>query len=195
VSFVIAVIHLVTARLREAVGLMPNQQALASVGWATLLVGMFGIVWFLFFTSQTGGSLPGGFKICLLAGFLLAVLFSAPDRNPLKRVGIGFAASLLPALSTFGDTMSYIRLMAVSIAGVYIAQVFNMMSAQLASAATWFAGAPVAIFGHALNIGLCLIAILAHGVRLNMLEFSSNAGVQWGGYPFEPFAKSSGKES
>lgn len=48
--------------------------------------------------------------------------------------------------------------------------------------------------GHALNIVLCLIALLAHGVRLNMLEFSNNAGVEWAGYPFQPFAKATVKE-
>jgi V/A-type H+-transporting ATPase subunit I len=197
VSFIVAVIHLVSARLREAVGLAPDQRALASVGWAVLLSGMFGLVWFLFFTSQQaeGGTLSPVFLGLLLVGFALAVLFSAPSANPVKRVGVGLAACLLPAMSTFSDTMSYIRLMAVSMASVYIAQVFNMLGSQLAEVATWGAGGLVVVFGHALNIGLCVIAIFAHGVRLNMLEFSNNAGVQWGGYPFEPFAKTTIKES
>jgi len=63
------------------------------------------------------------------------------------------------------------------------------LGADMVPVATWFGAAPVIIFGHLLNIALCMIAIFAHGVRLNMLEFSSNAGVQWSGYPYAPFAK------
>jgi len=85
--------------------------------------------------------------------------------------------------------MSYVRLMAVGIATYYIATAFNLLSWQLAQAATWLAAVPVLLFGHGLNIALALLAVLVHGVRLNMLEFSSNAGVQWSGYPYEPFSK------
>jgi len=43
--------------------------------------------------------------------------------------------------------------------------------------------------GHALNVALSIISLFAHGVRLNMLEFSNNLGMQWSGYPYEPFSK------
>ena len=49
----------------------------------------------------------------------------------------------------------------------------------MAGSATWIVGAPIVIFGHTLNIALAAIAIFAHGVRLNMLEFSNNVGVKW----------------
>ncbi len=195
-SFIIAVLHLVTARIREAIGLAPDQRALASIGWSVLLCGMFGVVWYLFFTSQEEDAVFSPVILVLLGtGACAAILFSVPDRNPLKRLGLGFASFLLPFMSTFSDTMSYIRLMAVSLASVYIAQVFNMLGSQLAGAATWLAGGVVVVFGHGLNIGLCLIAIFAHGVRLNMLEFSNNAGVEWSGYPFKPFADGKIKEN
>ena len=104
---------------------------------------------------------------------------------------MGFASSLLPLISTFGDTMSYIRLMAVGMASFYIAFAFNDLGATIAGSATWqwALAAPIIVVGHLLNIALCLIAIFAHGVRLNMLEFSGNAGVQWAGYAYAPFAK------
>ena len=50
-------------------------------------------------------------------------------------------------------------------------------------------GGLILVFGHLLNIGLGMIALFAHGVRLNMLEFSNNLGMTWSGYPFKPFAK------
>ena len=62
------------------------------------------------------------------------------------------------------------------------------VTAQLAEVATWGVAWIVVLFGHGLNIGLCVIAIFAHGVRLNMLEFSNNVGVQWAGRKYQPFA-------
>jgi V/A-type H+-transporting ATPase subunit I len=109
--------------------------------------------------------------------------------NPLKRFFIGLASSILPLLSTFSDIMSYIRLFAVGLASYYIAAAFNGLGAQVANSATWIGGAPIVIFGHTLNIGLAAIAIFAHGVRLNMLEFSNNAGIKWAGYAYRPFTK------
>jgi len=44
---------------------------------------------------------------------------------------------------------------------------------------------------HVLNISLCALAVLVHGVRLNALEFSSHLGIQWAGIKYAPFANSS----
>jgi len=125
----------------------------------------------------------------LLGGLALVVLFGAPNRNPARRVFVGFASALLPLIGTFGDTMSYIRLMAVGLASFYIAFAFNDLGSTVATVGTWGAAVPILLIGHALNIALCVIAIFAHGVRLNMLEFSNNVGVQWAGYAYAPFTK------
>jgi V/A-type H+-transporting ATPase subunit I len=189
ISLLFGCIHLTFAHLRQALMFTPDLRALAQVGWCLFLWAMLGIIWLLFFGSE---ALPVPMILIYLAGGLgaaLFVLFTAPSKNPVKMVGVGFASSLLPMLSTFSDTMSYIRLMAVGMASYYIAVAFNTLGGIVAEAATWFAGAPIVIFGHALNIGLCVIAIFAHGVRLNMLEFSNNAGVQWLGYAYAPFGK------
>jgi len=200
VSFLLGTLHLVWAHLRRMAALFPDQRFLAQIGWCLILVAMLSVIWLLFFRKRDQWSqlLPVRVMLILLvAGGALAILFSAPARNPLKRVGVGLAASLLPLLSTFSDTMSYIRLMAVGLASYYIASAFNGLGATLAEAITWYAVVPVLVivFGHTLNIALAVIAIFAHGVRLNMLEFSSNAGVQWAGYPYEPFAGQQVKES
>jgi V/A-type H+-transporting ATPase subunit I len=193
ISFVLGCVHLTLAHLRRLVGMLPGQQALSELGWCIVLWAMLGVIWLLFFGGAPVGA--GAIMACLGVGAALAVLFTHPARNPLKRVGIGLASSILPLLGTFSDTMSYIRLMAVGLASYYIAAAFNGLGADLAATATWLAGAPVVLFGHALNIGLAVIAIFAHGVRLNMLEFSNNAGVQWAGYAYRPFAEKHKKES
>lgn len=189
ISFLLGTAHLVSAHLRRALVLLPDQRTLAEIGWSVVLVSMLGVIWGMFFESAPVSSsvLIGG----LAGGLGLVVLFGSPDRNPLKRILIGFASSLLPLIGTFGDTMSYIRLMAVGMASFYIAFAFNDLGATVAGSANWqwVLAAPIIVVGHLLNIVLCLIAIFAHGVRLNMLEFSGGAGVQWAGYAYAPFAK------
>jgi V/A-type H+-transporting ATPase subunit I len=189
-SLLLGCIHLTVAHLRQAVAYAPNLRALAQIGWCLFLWAMLGVIWLLFFGTKGPPPVPI-WLICsgMVLGFILFVLFTKPDKNPAKMIGIGFASSLLPMLGAFSDTMSYIRLMAVGMASYYIAVAFNTLGAIVAEAGTWFAGAPIVIFGHALNIGLCVIAIFAHGVRLNLLEFSNNAGVQWLGYAYAPFGK------
>ncbi|MBW2619613.1 MAG: hypothetical protein JRC92_12130 [Deltaproteobacteria bacterium] len=190
ISLLFGCIHLTFAHIRQLFALFPDIRSLAQLGWCIFLWAMLGVIWQLFFGAKGPPPVPfwliyaGG-----ITGFVLFTLFTAPSRNPAKMIGIGLASSLLPMLGAFSDTMSYIRLMAVGMASYYIAVAFNSLGASVADSATWFAAAPIVIFGHALNIALCVIAIFAHGVRLNMLEFSNNAAVQWLGYAYAPFTR------
>ena len=190
VSLVLGCLHLILARLQKAVGRFPSQRALAEFGWIIVLVDMLLLIWHVLFIGTD--RVPAALWETLLAATLLCSWFGKPDRSVAKRLLLGFASSMLQLLSTFSDTMSYIRLFAVGLASYYIASAFNTLSAELAETATWFAAFPVLLLGHALNIGLAIIAIFAHGVRLNMLEFSNHAGVQWGGYAYQPFSTRSG---
>ncbi|MHC4562258.1 MAG: V-type ATP synthase subunit I [Planctomycetota bacterium] len=191
VSFVFAVIHLSLAQAYRALGLLPSLRSLCHVGWVIFLWGVFGLVWYLFFGSQASPPKPPHPAVpwLLIVGTGMAVLFASPSRNPLKMIGIGLASFPLSALGGFSDTISYIRLMGVGLASTIIGQTFNDLGAKVAGGATWVGAAPVLLFGHGLNIALCMIAILAHGVRLNMLEFSNNAGVTWAGHPYEPYTR------
>ncbi len=189
-SFVFGTIHLVLAHLRAAVALGKDLRTLAEIGWALFLVGMLGIVWFLFYPESLWMPMPVMGSL-LGSGALLVICFSFPSRNPAKVIGLGLASNIMPMMNTFSDTMSYIRLMAVGLASYYIALAFNNLAMDVASVGIimWIPAALILIFAHSLNIILGLIAVFAHGVRLNMLEFSSNAGVQWAGYPYAPFAR------
>ena len=197
VSFIFGTIHLVTAQVRQSLGVFPGLRFLSHIGWSLFLCGMLGIIWFLFFDSQKTPPVPINPVVPWLlgAGGALAVLFANPDRNIAKMLGLGLANFPLDAIGAFSNTISYIRLMAVGLSSTIIAQTTNSLAYDLAGAATWIPGALVILFGHTLNIALCAIAVLAHGVRLNMLEFSTNAGVQWRGYDYKPFAGTKYRES
>jgi len=188
ISFGLACAQLVTAHLRQAIALLPGLKGLAELGWCAFLVGMFGLVWALFFPSPVMP--PAVMQWLLIGGGAAVVLMSYPSKNPLKMLGLGLVANIMPMIGTFSDTMSYIRLMAVGLASFYIASAFNGLAGDVAKVSPVLIIASVIILlaAHALNIILCLIAIFAHGVRLNMLEFSNNAGVQWTGHPYAPFA-------
>jgi V/A-type H+-transporting ATPase subunit I len=197
VSLIIGCLHLILAHLRKAVELIPDQRALAELGWIIALADMLVLIWHLLFIGAD--RVPGAVWGVLLAAMLLSSWFGKPTGNMAKRLLLGFASSMFPLLSTFSDTLSYVRLFAVGLASYHIASAFNALGVEIAETATWFTAVPVLIFGHGLNIGLATIAIFAHGVRLNMLEFSNNAGVQWGGYAYRPFSTSniatSGKDT
>ncbi|MFO7894086.1 MAG: hypothetical protein R6U63_10140 [Longimicrobiales bacterium] len=188
ICFVLGTVHLITAHVQRAVQL-GGRRALSEVGWCVVLAAMLGVIWILFFgAGATPPALRRAAIVGLAVGLVLVALYTDPDRPMPGRIGYGLAGSLLPFLGTFSDTLSYIRLMAVGLASFYLGSTFNTLAAALAESSSWFLGSFVLVAGHGLNIGLILIAIFAHGVRLNVLEFSSNAGIHWTGYPYRPFS-------
>ena len=185
ISFLLAAVHLSVAQGWRGVSLWPSLRSLAAMGWAAFIWGMLGVVKYFVLNDPLGWDTPWAFL--LLGGAALAILFDSPSKNPLKMIGLGVANFPLSMVSAFSDVISYVRLMAVGLASSVLAGSFNELAL---STGSWVTAIPILLLGHGLNLGLCLIALFAHGVRLNMLEFSNNLGMQWTGYSYEPFAKS-----
>jgi V/A-type H+-transporting ATPase subunit I len=187
VSFILAAIHLSAAHLWRAKGNFPKPRFLGEIGWAVFLWGMYGVVKMLLLGDPFTGT---AYPYLLLIGGPMTILFAAPTWGPLTtiavlgKLGVGVAGFPLSALGTLGDTISYVRLMALAVASTALAVAFNDMAASL----PFPAGIPVLVIGHGMNVALSVVALLAHGVRLNMLEFSNNLGMQWSGYPYNPFS-------
>ena len=167
-----------------------NLTWIADLGWIIAIMSMYLLSLYL----VTGYEVPlvpvfGGIGVA----FLLVILFSGmtPDRS----VGQGLAAGLKDAFTTFlntiscfGNVMSYIRLFAVGMAGLAIAQSFNGIAAGFSG--PWVVvGIIVLIIGHGLNLIMCFLSVVVHGVRLNVLEFSGQVGLEWTGVPYEPYKK------
>ena len=84
--------------------------------------------------------------------------------------------------------ISYVRLFAVGLATLAIAETTNTLASGFGSGVVALAaGFAILIIGHGLNIILGIISVLVHGVRLNVLEFSGHANVTWSGSAFEAF--------
>jgi V/A-type H+-transporting ATPase subunit I len=182
ISFIIGGIHLSLAHLWRAKANFPHPRFLGNLGWAAFLWGMFGVVTMFVVKGPFGWHTP--YPYLLIFGGAFAVIFCDPQRNMLKAVGLGLANFPLSAMSTFGDTVSYVRLMAIGLTSTVLAIAFNKMGGSLPI----YGRIPVMMAGHALNVALTIVALFAHGVRLNMLEFSSNLGMTWSGYSYEPFS-------
>lgn len=128
-------------------------------------------------------------------GFILVLLFAgmSPDKTFSQGLKSGLAGAFtdfLDTISCFGNVMSYIRLFAVGMAGVAISQSFNGIAAGM-HGPMMILGVAVVLIGHALNIVMCFLSVVVHGVRLNVLEFSGQAGLEWTGVPYEPFEEQS----
>lgn len=188
-SFWMGAIHLSIAQLWPAVGIFPNLRFLNRVGWALFIWGMLGVVEYFVLKSPWGWHTP--WPYLLIAGGTLAVVFAHPSKNPGKMLLLGLADFPLSVLSAFSDVISYVRLMAVGLASSVLATSFNNMAMEIDF---WPLAALVLLFGHSLNLGLALIAMFAHGVRLNMLEFCNNLGMQWTGYQYSPFSQRTTQE-
>lgn len=184
-SVTIGAIHLSLAHLWRAKAALPGLAALSELGWAIWMWGMYGVVKMFLLNAPFGMSSFPYYPWLLIVGGTMAILFASPNRNPLKMLGLGLANFPLSAIGSFGDTVSYLRLMAIGLGGSALALTFNQMGEALPAIGMIL----VLLVGHALNVALSIVSLLAHGVRLNMLEFSNNLGMQWSGYAYEPFGK------
>jgi V/A-type H+-transporting ATPase subunit I len=182
ITFTVGALHLSLAHLWRAWANRGSLKGLSFVGWATTMWGVYGLVNALVLGDDFWS---GPWSVLVAVGLPMACLFSNPDRKrPVRSMIIGTLNSIFPALSMLGDTISYVRLMAIGLAGTVLALSFNELARQVGPVGM----VPVLVVGHSLNIALVMIALFAHGVRLNILEFSNNLGMEWSGYPYDPFA-------
>ncbi len=182
--FFLGALHLSIAHIWRAILKSPALSALADVGWTCVL-------WSSFFIARMlilGDAFPFFVKWLLIAGITLVILFTSPQKNILKGIGQGLGTLALSLMNNFTDVVSYIRLFAVGLAGVAIADAFNAMAASTMSNNVFALAmsALVVLVGHTLGVVLGPVAVLVHGVRLNVLEFAGHVNVSWSGQNYKP---------
>ena len=189
--FFIGALHLSIAHVWRAVLKWPSVAVLSEFGWLCLLWGMF----FLARVLVLGEALPPGAVNLFMIGPILVAFFTKPNKNPLKALASGLGALAMNAVNTFTDVVSYIRLFAVGLATVAVADAFNVMVMGLGfdHILTGFLTAIILVLGHLFNMVLGAMAILVHGLRLNVLEFSSHMNLEWAGVKYRPFGKVNGE--
>lgn len=184
--FFLAAVHLSSARIfKFVVDIKEDWRAVGNLGWVCLLVANF-------FTAVNLIVFPGTFPTTFGYGaYIVGTVLLIITCQPQDFLNLPFSL-----IGSFTDVLSYIRLFAVGLAGTCIAVNFNNMGAMLIDGKTGasyvlmlIAMIIIVLFGHALNIALSFLSVLAHGVRLNTLEFSGHMGMQWTGIRYKPFAK------
>jgi V/A-type H+-transporting ATPase subunit I len=185
-TFLIGAIHLSIAHLWNFVRTINSTRALAQLGWICLTWTMFFMARFMVLSVPLPGFVPWLFVI----GLILIVIFMTPFRE-LKKEWTGHVMLALDVISNFVDVVSYVRLFAVGSASLAVAVAFNQMAIGngINSILSGVIAAIILFMGHALNILLCAMGVLVHGVRLNTLEFSGHVGMQWAGFKYNPFAR------
>lgn len=165
----------------------------ADFAWLAMIISIYFLALMLVIGASVNIKLI--FAI-IISGLLIVILFGsqAPGQSFGKgiKAGLGGAfTTFLDTISAFGNVMSYIRLFAVGMASLAIAQSFNGMASSMLRGWAFPAGMLILIIGHALNIVMGMLSVIVHGVRLNLLEFSGQLGMEWAGIPYEPFKKNS----
>lgn len=191
--FTIGASHLMLARLWNGVCRINDTTCVAEFGWA-------GILLFMYFVTNSIVGIFSGIPVALywVFGVSLVMVFGFSVKpSELKTRGAELGMLPLSIMSALGDIISYVRLFAVGLASVKVAENFNSMATGLLDGADsiWLkvcmaiAMVAILVLGHTLNLVMAGLSILVHAVRLNTLEFSNHKGVSWAGYAFNPFKK------
>lgn len=196
-SIAVGVAHLTIANLVAAWGRRRSLAALGPLGWAAAILGVFAIGLANAYPSLAAMR-PAG-TTAFAAGAALVLLFSSErplslaPRHLFGRLLDGFKAATQVS-KAFGDVLSYLRLFALGLAALKLAEVFNQLAA-----ATFgikgigvLLGVLILLAGHALNFVMGIMSGVVHSLRLNLIEFFSWS-VPDEGRRFDAFVKRANK--
>ncbi len=189
ISVIVGVGHLALANAIRAYQRRYSVQAWSDIGWLLLVCSGYVAI------SMPSTPLEKPAYGVMAAGGLLVLLCSGAQ--PLHRP-VDWLWRLLEGLkklaeitNLFGNVLSYLRLFALGVAGASLALTFNQLAMQAYQAVPGVGvlfALVIFLMGHALNIVLCLMSGVVHGLRLNFIEFY-HWSVSDEGYPFKAFAK------
>ena len=119
-------------------------------------------------------------------------IFNTPGRNPLINIGAGLWDTYNMATGILGDTLSYIRLYALGLAGGMLGGAFNNLAGMVLGdnpTWQWLPFVLIIIIGHALNLAMSALGAFVHPLRLSFVEYFKNSGYQGAGKLYQPFKK------
>jgi len=197
ICFLIGLVQLCIAHVKNIKRDYPNLKFLSQAGSLFLLFGMFNLALNLVIDAQRF-PLGNWAIICIAIGFVLVFMFGNWNGKLISSL-LESLKNIIPTflgtVSVFADIVSYIRLWAVSLAGLAFAQTINGMAGGILSGPAGFVigfiikfimASVILVAAHSLNFVLTILSVIVHGIRLNMLEFSGHLGMEWSGYKYNP---------
>ncbi len=140
------------------------------------------LVWLIFFNNFAVigiikfGKLPASLMpISVAVAIVCAItilLFAVREGSWGSRIGMG-AFQLFSAVFFVGDTLSYVRLMALCMVGAGFGMAINVLVKMLMDIpyVGFFLGALLFVVGHTFNVALSLLGAFVHSMRLQFIEF------------------------
>jgi V/A-type H+-transporting ATPase subunit I len=192
----VGVLHLAAANLVTAWQRRRSARALGALGWALLIVGGFvvgmskGIPGLARWAGAGWGGLGLGAALVLL--FSSTHALSLAPRALLGRLLEGLHG-LTEVSKAFGDVLSYLRLFALGLASIKLAEAFNHLAAGSFAlrGVGILLGLLVLLVGHVINFSMGIMGGVVHGLRLNVIEFF-NWSLPEEGEQFRAFSRKAG---
>ncbi|BDG01460.1 V-type ATP synthase subunit I [Anaeromyxobacter oryzae] len=190
ISIGIGVAHLSAANLTSAWRRRRSLAALAPLGWTVVLLAGFWV--------GVARAHPGAVRLGLGGvglGLALVLLFSS--EHPVSFAPRALVSRLLEGLKgitevskVFGDVLSYLRLFALGLAAIKLAEAFNSLAASSFAlrGVGILLGIVVLVAGHAINLAMGILGGVVHGLRLNVIEFF-NWSLPVEGEPYRAFTR------
>lgn len=173
VSIALGLVHLFSGLGVRAYMLIRDGKpvdAFLDVGlWVFALVGLIGLI---------GGNMidmgPAAmmvFKVLMIASMVGILVFGARDRESIgARIGGGIY-ELYGITGYIGDFVSYSRLMALGLAGAFIAYAVNLIAKLVGHGPGLIASVIILVVFHGFNIFLSSLSGYVHSARLTYVEF------------------------
>ncbi|MDZ4064938.1 MAG: V-type ATPase 116kDa subunit family protein [Coriobacteriia bacterium] len=184
IAIAVGVIHVILGLVMgvvNAVRTKHRKHLYEKGGILAFILGMLVFAGFMVGADYFGSwALPGqiAFALVSLAGFVYAV----------KGGGV---MGVVDSIESIAHMASYIRIMAVGLAGAIFADAVNAIVAKTTNIVL---GAIIALLLHGLNFLICAFSPTIHALRLNFLEFFGKF-YETGKQQYKPFTKTGGEKS
>ena len=157
----------------------------AAIGWVTFMVGAYlyfpsvvkalSLIHYIFEIPPASGAQIGYVMIWVGLG-LVFVLGIVQKR-------LGGLGEVMHVIAVFADVMSYLRIYALSLAGLIMASTFD----EIGMSMPIYLGIFVILIGHTINLTLAIMGGVIHGLRLNFIEWY-HYSFDGGGWDFKPLS-------
>ncbi|NGX60721.1 MAG: hypothetical protein K940chlam9_00189 [Chlamydiae bacterium] len=157
----------------------------AAAGWVTFIIGSYlcfpailgaiSLIHYIFHIPYEPGTILG--QYLLYTGLGLVVVLAIIQKK------LAGAFEIMHVIGVFADVMSYLRIYALSLAGMIMATTFNQIGMKM----PLYLGIFIIIAGQTVNLTLSIMGGIIHGLRLNFIEWY-HYSFEGGGHPFHPLS-------